>query len=273
MRKFSYLLILTLLATGIFSCRNVKEVTYFQPGDSTRAERNVVYPNFNKDRSQPKLPGYIPTIQPLDILSVYVSSLSPEASSFFNTFTPAEKTGQSDVFTTRSDVGYLVDPEGYIEMPLVGKIKIGGLTTVVAKDTISQRLEKFLQYPTVRIYLENFRVIILGEVNRPGVYNVTNEKISIPEALGLAGDLNIYGNREEVMLIREENGIKTYITIDLTSRELFTAPHYYLRSNDILYVSPVKARVAQADNFYRVMPLIVSTLTFLAVIVTRIIEK
>jgi polysaccharide export outer membrane protein len=184
-----------------------------------------------------------------------------------------ERPQSGDNFTTRPNVGYLVDAYGDIEMPLVGKMHIGGYTTQVARDTIASRLEKFLQYPTVRLYIENFRVTILGEVYRPGVYSVTNEKITIPEALGQAGDMTIYGNRKKVLLVREENGIKSYINIDLTRRDLFSSPYYYLHSGDILYCTPVRDRVASADNFYRITPIIIAALTLLGVIALRFAGK
>lgn len=272
MRKLTYIIALTLLTfTG---CRHIEDVTYFQPKDSTRSERRVVYPNFNIDRNKTSAPVYEYQIQSNDILSIYVSSLDPEASSFFNAIAPIERNEQTtnSSFTTRTDIGYLVDGQGMIELPLVGKVKVAGLATSVARDTLTRRLEKFLQYPSVRIYIENFRVTLLGELNRPGMYNVTNEKITIPEAIGLAGDLSIFANRKNITLIREENGEKKYTTIDLTQRDLFNAPYYYLRSGDILYVSPVSGRVAQSDNTYRVLPIIVSSLTLIAVIATRLIN-
>lgn len=274
MRILTRILILFILISGS-SCREVSDVAYFQPTDSTRSERKVIYPNFNTDKSNLTPPVYENLIQPSDILSIYVSSLSPEASSFFNAIAPVERNEQSNnnSFATRTDIGYLVDPQGNIELPLIGKIKLAGLSTTVAKDTLTRRLEKYLQYPSVRIYIENFRVTILGEVFRPGVYSVTNERITIPEAMGLAGDLTIYANRQNITLIREEKGgEKKYINIDMTSREMFNAPYYNLRSGDILYVSPVKGKVAQSDNFYRVLPIVLSSLTLIAVLVIRIIE-
>ncbi|CAN5409582.1 polysaccharide biosynthesis/export family protein [soil metagenome] len=272
MRKIPYLLIVTILTICLPACRNIKEVTYFQQTDTTKADSKVVYPNFNKDRTKNHMQPYEGKIQSNDILSIFVWSLSPEASSFFNTSSPSERSGQGDVYTTRNNVGYLVDTDGNIELPLIGKVMVAGLTTVAAKDTLTRRLEKYLQSPSVRIYFENFRVTILGEVYRPGVYTVTNEKISIPEALGLAGDLNIYGDRKEILLIREEDGVKSYIKVDLTKRDLFNSSYYYLRSNDVLYISPVKGRVAQSDNFYRVAPLVLSSLTLIAVLLTRLIK-
>ncbi|MFN8153396.1 MAG: polysaccharide biosynthesis/export family protein [Bacteroidia bacterium] len=268
MRKLTY--IIAILLFGLTGCRHIEDVAYFQPKDSTRSERKVVYPNF-QDRNKVLPPSYEYQIQSNDILSIYVSSLSPEASSFFNAIAPIERNEQTTnaSYTTRTDIGYLVDGYGMIELPLVGKVKVGGLSTSAAKDTLTKRLEKFLQYPSVRIYIENFRVTILGEVYRPGVYTVTNEKITLPEAIGLAGDLNIFANRKEITLIREENGEKKYITIDITKRDLFNAPYYYLHSGDIIYVAPVNGKIAQSDNAYRVIPIVVSTLTLIAVLATR----
>lgn len=257
MRRIYYLLIVTLLTLAVSSCRSVKEVAYFQSEDTVSV--SAMNPIFN----------YEPTIQPNDVLSVFVNSLSPEASSFFNTFSNLERTGQGDVYTMRSNVGYTIDPKGFIELPLVGKVKIAGLTTTQAKDTLTARLQQYLQYPTVRLYYENFRVIVLGEVYRAGVYNITNEKITIPEALGLAGDMNIYGDRENVMMVREDNGVKKYYKIDLTQRDIFSQPYYYLRSNDIIYVPPVKGRVSQSEDFWRVAPLIISTITLITLIFFR----
>ncbi|HOS47236.1 MAG TPA: polysaccharide biosynthesis/export family protein [Bacteroidia bacterium] len=262
MRKAHYLLIMSTLALLLSSCRHVKDVTYFQASRDTSSKK-VTYPNFDKGH-EIKTSMYEAIIQPNDILSIYVSSLSQEASSFFNTITKSERPDFGDSYSTRPNVGYMVDVNGYIEMPLVGKVKLAGLTTTVARDTLQKRLEQYLQSPNVRLYFENFKVTILGEVTHPGVFSVTNEKITVPEAIGMAGDLNIYGNRRDVLLIREENGVKTYTKIDLTRRDLFTAPYYYLHSNDILYVPPVKDKLAQSDNFYRVAPMLISLGTLLA---------
>jgi polysaccharide biosynthesis/export protein len=257
MQKSLYLVFVIGISMIMGGCRSVQEVAYFQSKDTI--SQSALNPLFN----------YEPPIQTNDVLSVFVSSLSPEASSYFNTFSAQERTGAADMYTMRSNVGYTIDPQGFIELPLVGKVKLAGLSTSQAKDTLTKRLQQYLQYPTVRLYYENFRVIVLGEVVRAGVYNITNEKITIPEALGLAGDLNIFADRKEVLLIREENGIKHYESIDLTKRDLFSAPYYYLRSNDILYVPPVKGRVAQSDNFYRIAPLVISTMTLIAVVLFR----
>ncbi|MFM2155531.1 MAG: hypothetical protein RL516_280 [Bacteroidota bacterium] len=241
------------------SCRNVLEVTYFQQSKDTAV---VSKQKFIEEH-------YVTVIQPYDILSIYVSSLNPEATAFFNVFNKSEGPTVGDSYSTRPNVGYLVDAEGNIDMPLVGKIKLVGLSTIQAKDYIQKQLEKYLQQPSVRIYFENFKVTLLGEVTNPGVYTVTNEKLTLPEAIGLAGDLSIYGNRKDVMLIREVKGEKIYIPIDLTRRDLFYSPYYYLHSNDILYIPPVKGKVSQSDNFYRVAPLLISLATLGAFVLFR----
>ena len=252
------LLSLTILLL-IGSCRNVKDVTYFQESKDTAV---ISKQKFIEEH-------YVSVIQPYDILSIYVTSLSPEATAFFNVFNKSEGPSVGDSYSTRPNVGYLVDAEGYIEMPIVGKIKIVGLSTVKAKELIQSKLEKFLQQPSVRLYFENFKITLLGEVTHPGVYTVTNEKLTLPEAIGLAGDLSIFGNRKEIMLIREVNGEKIYIPIDLTRRDLFYSPYYYLHSNDILYIPPVKDKVSQSDNFYKVAPLLISIGTLFAFVLLK----
>lgn len=272
MKKICCYIVACFIVMSTFSCRHVRDVAYFQGKDSTvNDNRKVVYKNFKKDKDPvQKIQTYEAIIQSNDILSIYVSSLSKEASSFFNE--QETSVGASNSFSTRSSMGYLVDVNGYIEMPLIGRVKMGGLTTQSARDTLVRRLENFLQNPSVRIYFENFRVTILGEVNHPGVYNVTNEKLSVPEALGLAGDLTIYGNRKQVMLIREVNGEKNFIKLNLTERDLFYSPYYYLHSNDVLYIEPTKDKISLSDNVYRIIPLLITSTTLLVVVLARFVQ-
>lgn len=268
--RISCLVILCTVLLGLAACRPVSEVAYFQADE--KKERSRLRDGDSLPPST--LVPYEYLIRQGDILAIYVSSLSPEASSFFNAIAPLERNeqGGASSYSTRTDIGYLVDANGTIDLPLVGKVAIVGLSTSQAKDTLTSRLEKFLQSPSVRIYIQNFRITILGEVNKPGVFNVTNEKISIPEAMGLAGDLNIFADRRGITLIRETGDTKQYFPIDLTQRELFASPYYHLQSGDILYVPPVKGRVAQSDNFYRVAPMILSAITLIAVVATRVIN-
>lgn len=241
---------LSLLAIigGITSCVSPKSIVYFQ-GDSVRYS------------SQEITQQYVPKIQPSDILSIIVGSLNAEANEVFNTpnlFTTAS-TNYSNVGGPRvQPLGYLVDTDGNIEIPLIGKLRVGGLRTTDAADTIRTRLQAFLKEPSVIVRNLNFKVSVMGEVKLPGVYVIPDEKITLPEVMSLAGDLTIYGNRSNVMIIREENGKREYARVDLTSREIFNSPYYYLHKNDVIYVEPVKAKMLDTDSRVRTVPLIVS---------------
>ncbi len=225
------------------SCITRKDISYFQDiTDSTK--------------TQPINRSFDAIIQPGDILSIHVTSLSPEASSFFNV------TGESmdqQVANT-----YLVNADGNVEMPLIGQIKVAGNTSPVAKFLIRNKLEKYLADPTVSIRIRNFKVTVLGEVQSPGVYTIPNEKITLIEALGLAGDLTIFAQRSNVLIIREKDGQRQFMKIDLRSKEFFESEFYYLHSNDVVYVEPGKGRIASADAWYRILPIVFSGLSTIA---------
>lgn len=248
LKKLSIILVFSCLAIfgGMTSCVSPKSIVYFQ-GDSI------------KTSIQDVKGIYVPKIQSGDILSVIVGSLNAEANEVFNTpntFTTAS-TNYSSVGGARvQPLGYLVDSEGHIEIPLIGRLKVSGLRTSEAADTIRTRLQSYLKEPSVIVRNLNFKVSVLGEVKLPAVYVIPDEKITLPEVLSLAGDLTIYGNRSNVMLIREENGKREYTRIDLTSREIFDSPYYYLHKNDVVYVEPVKARMLDTDSRIRTVPLI-----------------
>jgi polysaccharide export outer membrane protein len=238
----------------ISSCGNAKKVRYF--------------PNV-KD-------GIVPTNSPIpesviqknDILSINVSSLNPEASAVFNS--PNSSGGPAA--GGGSQIGYLVNTEGNIQFPLIGAIKAEGLTKNQLKDNIAKTLvdKKLLIDPIVTIRFVNFRVTVLGEVNHPTVVTVPNEKLSLLEALGLAGDMTIYGKRENVMIIREEKDQKLIKRINLNSDELFNSPFYYLQSNDIVYVEPSKTKVSNSSRGATLLPLILSALSLALVAVQTI---
>jgi len=248
------------------SCVSPKTIVYFQ-GDSSRYS------------SQEITQKYVPLIQPNDILSIVVGSLNAEANEVFNTpnlFTMASTNYSATGGGAKvQPLGYLVDSDGSIEVPLVGKVKIGGLRTTDAADTIRTRLMSYLKEPSVIVRNLNFKISVLGEVKIPSVYVIPDEKITLPEVLSLAGDLTIYGNRSNVMIIREENGKREYARLDLTSRELFNSPYYYLHKNDVIYVEPVKSKMLDTDSRIRTVPLIativggISTLGILILNITK----
>ncbi|MBB5284703.1 polysaccharide export outer membrane protein [Rhabdobacter roseus] len=243
------------------SCVSPKTIVYFQ-GDTLRYSSDSITQR------------YVPLIQSNDLLSIIVGSLSAEANEIFNAanmVTTATTTyGINTAGAGRQPVGYLVDSDGNIELPMVGKVKVVGLITQVAADTIRQRLLTYLREPTVTVRTLNFKVSVVGEVNRPAVYVIPDEKIALPEVLSMAGDLTIYGKRDNVLVIREEDGRRQYARVDLTSRQIFNSPYYYLHKNDIVYVEPVKAKIAMSDNTRQLLPFYVSILTAVSLILLRI---
>lgn len=211
-----------------------------------------------------------PVIQKSDLLSITVSSPNAIASQPFNTTVTVST--QSIGYTSTQASGYLVDQDGFIDMPMLGRIKAAGLTKQGLKESITKLLtdSKYLLYPVVSVRYLNFKVTVLGEVARPMVINVPDEKINILEALGFAGDMTIYARRDNVTLVREEQGKRIVKRLDLNSEKLLSSPFYYLKSNDIIYVEPNKAKVSAASNTRTWLPAILSGLSLAAVIIDRL---
>lgn len=242
------LIILGLIALGISSCTPYKDVVLFQPSEADTIAKVVV------DTS------YRPTIQPNDIVDVFVMSTSPEASKYFNYGTESAQNSSLS--------GYLVNKKGEIDLPIVGAVKVAGLNSSDARDTVAHKLSKYLIAPSVKLTIRNFRVTILGEVLHPGVYSVPNEKMTLPEALGMAGDLTMFSKRYDVTIIRDSSGYKTYGEINLNNRSVFTSGYYNLHANDILYVKPTKKKRYLGENFYRTVPFYLSTFSFVLTLIT-----
>lgn len=241
------------------SCINTKNVTYFD---------NVEDTSFIS-----KLDAFETPIQSNDILSISITSLSPEASAIFNTTnTAVSSTNNVSPNGLSSTSGYLVGTDGNIQLPILGSIKATGLTKLQLKDYITKAIldKKLLIDPIVTVRLLNFKVTVLGEVLHPTVVTAPNEKISLLEALGLAGDLTIYGKRENVLLIREINGKKQVRRINLTSRNFFVSPYYYLQPNDVVYVEPNKAKISTASLSRQILPTIFSGLSLIAILIYRL---
>jgi polysaccharide export outer membrane protein len=258
-----------LLATGVLfivffssSCRTLKEVVYFQVPADTASKANAEGKDSLK-RDSLVIQDYTPIIRHNDILEIFVTSINPEATSYFNPLS-GFGTGTTNILRDNPEVlGYLVDANGEIEMPIIGAVKVAGLTIPQIKTLLKEKLEKYLEKPSVRVVLKNFKVSILGEVKLPGIYFVINERLSFPEAIAMAGDLTIFGKRENILIVREENGKKEFANVDMTQRNFFESPYYYLHPNDVLYVEPVKAKVESSDNFFRWYGLTLGTISFL----------
>ena len=246
--KRSYYL-LALLACIFCSCSSYKNIPYYQDLDRSRP-------------TEEEITNYAPTrIQPADIIGVNVSSRTPEQSAIFNY---TSKDGEV-VFS-----GYLVDTKGEVQLPLLGSLKVAGLTTTQVQEKMNQLLTTFYKDPVTNIRILNFKVAIYGDVLKPDVYSIKDEKISIMQALTLAGDLNITAMRKNIVLIREEDGKRNYIPIDLTSKKIFSSPYYYLKNNDQIYVQPDQTKYATVDRGYRTATLVLSGLSIIAIVLSNL---
>ena len=212
------------------SCGNSKKIIYFKDVQDVPHTTNTI-------------PFEDMRIRPGDILSISVQTIDPKSTELF------AGTGPAAVGGTSNASGYVVDKEGYIEMPLVGKVKVEGQTLSGAREQIREAARVYYKDPIVNVRIVNFQVTVMGEVNRPGTLTIINEKTSILDVIGLAGDLTVYGRRENILLVREENGKKIFARLDLNSSKIFESPYYYVRTGDYIYVEPntVKARTATID--------------------------
>lgn len=240
--KRDFNLLMLLLALLCFSCASSKKTNYFQDIDRERITEELIE-------------NYRPiTIQPSDILSINVTSLNPQA--------------WSD--TSNRDLGYLVDQRGEIVLPLVGTVKAAGLTSTALGEQLRERLLPYLKEPSVVVRILNFKVSVMGDVMKPATYSIASERITVNEAISMAGDLNITGMRKNVMLIREVDGTRSFIPLDLTASNFIRSPYFYLRNNDVLYVQPGKNKyAASTDGVYRSLSLALSALSIVAIIITR----
>lgn len=216
------------------ACNSTKEVVYLQD----------VVPLKQQDIER----KYEVFIHEDDLLSIMVNSKDPELALPFNmplvTYQiGSESSGQQRV------LGYLVDTNGDIDFPILGKIHVVGLSRLELRDLIKEKLISgdYIKDPVVTVQFLNYKVSVMGEVARPGSFTITGDRITLLEALSMAGDLTIYGRRDRVAVIREENGKRTILFHDLRSSDIFTSPCYYLQQNDIVYVEPNKAKAGQRD--------------------------
>jgi polysaccharide biosynthesis/export protein len=158
-----------------------------------------------------------------------------------------------------------VDKYGEINFPVLGKAALGGLTKKQATEKMTQELTRYVKHPIVNILFLNFKVTVIGEVNHPASFTVPSERINILEALGLAGDMTTFGRRENVLLLRDKNGVRSAIRLNLNDKEVLNSPYFYLQQNDILYVEPDNhTKVAQTAASNRYIPILVATITAVA---------
>ena len=211
-------------------------------------------------------------VQPDDILYISIHTLDEELSKPYNLIIGTNVTNIGNNVGQNPLIGYLVDPKGYIDFPGLGPLHVGGLTLEEVKQLVLERLQPYLRDPVVRVRFLNFRVNVMGEVRSPGVQNFTRQRVTILEALAQAGDVTEVGRRDNILIIRENNGVREYGRINLHDRNLFQSPYFYLKQNDIIYVEPGRAKMLTVvDPVQKVGPWlgVLSSLISLALILTR----
>jgi polysaccharide export outer membrane protein len=208
-------------------------------------------------------------IQKNDILSISISSLNADASAIFNSTNNFVISSSTVAGTNTQSTGYLVNADGNIQLPILGNVKAAGLTKQQLKDNITQTIidKKLLIDPIVNIRHLNYEVTVIGEVGHPTVITVPSEKISLLKALGLAGDITIYGRKDNVLLIRETDGKKKVVRLDLNSQNFIMSPYYYLLPNDVVYVESNKNKVASVDRGHQLLPALIYGLSVVAVVI------
>lgn len=211
--------------------------------------------------------SYTPTLKADDYISVIVTADEPETAKPFNF--PQEDLGQRNMMMGGGGVqlgmpimnAYLIDEEGYIDLPVLGRVQAEGLTRRELRDFLLPQYKEYLDNPILNIKIMNFRVSILGDVRQPGVKIVPNERISIIEVIALAGDLNPTAERKNILVVRERQGERHEYRIDLTGKDFVNSPVYYLEQNDIVYVEPNLAARTQGTFWRTTLPTVISIAT------------
>lgn len=252
-KPFLYLLsFFALLNLG--SCSTHEKIVYFQQGsaESTSTKSN-----------------YTPVFKTDDFLSVLVTSDDPEAAIPFNFPSNAQQNlNNGYIVGNPASIGYLIDANGNIKLPIIGAVKLVGLNRMEATSLIEGKLQEYIKNPVVNIQIQNYKVTVLGDVRTPGTFKIPNERITVLEALGLAGDLKMTGGRKNVLVIRDENGKKTEYRLDLTSKALFSSPAYYLTQNDVVYVEPNTTARSESTLWRTTGPIFISLTSLVVTTVT-----
>jgi len=259
-----YLLLLALLTTSMSSCLFYKDIVNFQDGNDLGDGRLDSITNFAKW-----------TIQPEDIIQINVYSSNQEAAEQFNIMDSRQLAQMMRMGggggSLMEPLGYRVDLNGYIDIPVIGKIMAQGKTLEQLKVEVERKVEDtgYLKDHNVQLRYLSFRLTVLGEVNNPGSYILQTQKLNILEALGQANDLGLYANRDNILVIREKDGFRSYGRLNLKSKDIFESPYFYLQPNDIVYVEPHRSKILESrDPLGRYAPVLISALTLLTLILT-----
>lgn len=249
---------LTVLVIMATSCASRKDIAYFQ--------------------DRPLSDGYIDSApeqliyKPDDILTINVSAADPIAAQPFNLSIVSESDDLINASGRTRMQTYLIDYNGNIEFPVLGTLHIAGMTRIALTAMLKEKISEYAKDPIVNVRLVNFTITVIGEVSRPGTFTIQDERISLPEALGLANDLTIFGKRKNVLLIREVDGKKKFAKIDLTSVNTVSSPLYYLQQNDVIIVEQNNARIRSA-NYNQNNAVLISAIGTLTTIVAVFLIK
>ncbi|MEO8254528.1 MAG: polysaccharide biosynthesis/export family protein [Flavobacterium sp.] len=219
------------LSFVFFSCSSKKDIVYYQNIDGINDQQNAV--------------SYEVKIQPDDLLMIIVSAEDPEIAMPFNltSVTLPNSTNLQAATGQQTIQSYLVDKNGNIQFPILGKLKVGGLSRTEVLQSLKDKIEVYIKNPIINMRIMNFKVSLQGEVSLPGTYTINSERLTLIEALSMAKDLTIYGKRDNILIIREVNGIKSYNRVDITKADFINSPFYYLAQNDVVYVEPNKTKI------------------------------
>jgi polysaccharide export outer membrane protein len=248
------------------SCSTEKKVKYLQDIPDSGALKNIPVTLYKP-----------PVIQNNDILTILIATTDPNNTIVINSanipipsVTSSSPTSLSNL-TQQTSAGYLVDADGYVNLPILGKIKVAGYTTNEATEIIRKLALEYYKEPTVIVRYANFKISVIGEVLKPGIYIIPNERVSVLDAISLAGDLTVFGKRDNVLLLRENSdGTETPYRINLKKSDIMSSPYFYLRQNDIIYVQPGTGKAAATDaSQARYYTLVGSLLSVLIVLFTR----
>lgn len=239
---------------------------------SCASSSDITYLQFDKLNSEQINNDYQLKFKPDDLLQIVVSSEDFESVQPFNMpVVGFLNVGSSQYSTSQALLqSYLIDSDGYIDFPVIGRVKLEGLTRIEAINFLKSKLSpKYLINPIINLNISNFKVTVEGDVKKPGTYPIRNERLSIFDALGLAGGLEISARRDNVLLVREENGVKNTFRVDLRSNKVFNSPAYYIQQNDLIYIEPNKAKVQDA-SYTRTSGLLISLSSVIISLITII---
>jgi len=251
--KINYLILVIYVLT-FCSCAQRRNLAYFSQWESQKINENL------QDRSV--------KIQSNDLLRININSLNEESNSLFTINQQYER-----LRTNEEPTGYRVSKEGMVTIPVVGNIMVQGMTIEEVKHALTNELNKYVKDPIVDVKLLNFKVTVIGEVNSPSSFTIPGDHINLLEALGMAGDMTVYGKRENVLIIREVNGKRVMKRLDLNRQDILNDEFFNLKQNDIVYVEPDKSKAIEYSSNTRVMPVVIASISAVAVLISAILRR